>query len=62
MSDNRETDIIEHARAIKEYCKAHDCEYCDFAEHKVIENTDNYICRVHYSCPCAWELPESEEV
>lgn len=57
ISENK-GEPVECARAIKEYCEKHECERCDFSEHRVLRNTDNYICRVHYACPCGWDLPE----
>ena len=61
MASIPSANIMECARAIKEYCEKHECERCDFSEHRVLRNTDNYICRVHYACPCGWDLPEGEK-
>lgn len=54
-------DIMECARAIKDYCDKTRCEKCELAEHKVMNDTDNYLCRVHYLRPECWDLPEGEK-
>ena len=51
-------DILECARAIKEYCENRKCEECDFADHNISRST---ICGLHYACPCGWDLPEGEK-
>lgn len=50
-------DIMECARAIKEYCEKHECERCDFADHSISRGT---LCGLQYACPCGWDLPEGE--
>lgn len=50
--------ILDHARAIKEYCENRKCEECDFADHNISRST---ICGLHYACPCGWNLPEGEK-
>lgn len=54
-------DIMECAREIKDYCDKTRCEKCELAEHKVMNDTDNYLCRVHYLRPECWDLPEGEK-
>jgi hypothetical protein len=58
INDLPSADIMECARAIKEYCDKTRCEKCELAEHKVMNDTDNYLCRVHYLRPECWDLPE----
>lgn len=48
--------ILEHARAIKEYCNGKKCDKCPF------KSTDPmYICSVSHETPYFWDLPEGEK-
>ena len=53
-------DILEHARAIKEYCEKYDiqCVGCPFNSAK-----PNKWCELGVSSlPCDWDLPDGEKV
>lgn len=55
-------DILEHARAIKEYCKSKPdnvfaCMRCPFFNG---EKDDKAICKLFGTPPHEWELPEGE--
>ena len=46
-------DIMECARAVKEYCNNTRCKDCDF-------DTSGWLCRVAQTTPGCWDLPEGE--
>lgn len=48
--------ILEHARAIKEYCR--DRRYCDECRYN---NEETNSCRLHDTIPIDWDLPEGEK-
>lgn len=67
MSDNRETDILEHARAIKEYCEKHRNEHnfymCDTCEYSSSERSAYSYSygekdKCPFNVPAYWNLPE----
>ncbi len=50
-------DIMECARAIKEYCDGKKCDKCTFKSKDPM-----YICSLSHEVPCFWDLPESEDM
>lgn len=54
-------EVLEHAKAIKDFCNETDCEKCPFSkESEIVE--DRIYCKLsdYSEPPCGWELEEEE--
>ena len=65
ISDLPSADIMEHARAIKEYCKSKPdnvflaCFKCPFFDG--LEKNEETVCKLFGKPPHEWDLPEGEK-
>lgn len=54
-------EAIEHAKALKQFCKETDCSDCPFmSPSKMVEDNTLCIFADYDEIPCGWELEASE--